>query len=64
MAHSDDVSPAGARSYLEIYSFTKFYDDLQTYDDIVRPIQEQAVSIFLVYPIFSLSIAKCLVLNQ
>jgi len=52
MAHSDDPSPAGARSYLEIYSLTKFYDDLQTYDDIVRPIQEQAVSTFLVYPVF------------
>jgi len=54
MAHSDDSSPAGARSYLEIYSLTKFYDDLQTYDDIVRPIQEQAVNTFLVYPFFSL----------
>lgn len=54
MAHSGDSSPAGARSYLEIYSLTKFYDNLQTYDDIVKPIQEQAVSKFLVYPLFFL----------
>ena len=58
MAHSDDPSPAGARSYLEIYSLTKFYDDLQTYDDIVRPIQEQAVSTFLVYPAFFFSLLQ------
>jgi len=48
MAHSDDPSPAGGRSYLEIYSLTEFYDNLETYDDIVKPIQEQAVSTFLV----------------
>jgi len=49
MAHSDDPTPAGARSYLEIYSLTRFYDNLQTYDDIVKPIQEQSVKSFLVY---------------
>ncbi len=45
MAYSDDPSPAGGRSYLEIYSLTEFYDNLQTYDDIVKP-----VSTFLVLP--------------
>jgi hypothetical protein len=48
MAHSDDPSPAGGRSYLEIYSLTKFYETLQTFDNIVKPIQEQAVNSFLV----------------
>jgi hypothetical protein len=48
MARSDDPSPAGGRSYLEIYSLTKFYETLQTFDNIVKPIQEQAVNSFLV----------------
>lgn len=56
MAHSDDPSPAGGRSYLEIYSLTKFYENLQTFDDIVKPIQQQAVSSFLVpLPLLSVS---------
>jgi len=49
MAYSDDPSPAGGRSYLEIFSLSDFYDSLQTYDDIVKPIQEQSIGAFLVW---------------
>ena len=49
MAYSNDASPAGGRSYLEIFSLSEFYDSLQTYDDIVKPIQEQSIGTFLVW---------------
>ncbi len=48
MGYSNDTSPAGGRSYLEIFSLSDFYDTLQTYDDIVKPIQEKSISAFSV----------------
>ena len=49
MAYSNDPSPAGGRSYLEIFSLSEFYDNLETYDDIVKPIQEQSIGKYLVW---------------
>jgi len=48
MAYSNDTSPNGGRSYLEIFSLSDFYDSLQTYEDIVKPIQEKSIGAFLV----------------
>jgi hypothetical protein len=48
MGYSTDPSPAGGRSYLEIFSLSEFYDNLEMYDDLVKPIQEQSISKFLV----------------
>ena len=51
MGYNDDPSPAGGRSYLEIFSLADFYENLETYDDIVKPIQEQSIGAFLVWNI-------------
>jgi hypothetical protein len=58
MAYSDDTSPAGGRSYLEIFSLSEFYDSLQTYDDIVKPIQEKSVGTFsgMTLSVFSITV--------
>lgn len=47
MSYSDNPSQSGGRAYLEIFGLADFYDSLQTYDDMLRPVQQQSISDFL-----------------
>ncbi len=54
-SYSKDPSKSAGRCYLEIYGLSNFYKRFQTFDDIIRPIQEQAINNYLVcLPLFML----------
>lgn len=48
MSYSEDKSTSGGRCYLEIFSLADFFSSLQTYENMVRPIQEESVNKYLV----------------
>ena len=54
-SYSKDPSNSAGRCYLEIYGLSDFYEKSQTFDDIIRPIQEQAINNYVVcLPLFML----------
>jgi len=53
--YSKDPFNSAGRCYLEIYGLSDFYERFQTFDDIIRPIQEQAINNYVVcLPLFML----------
>lgn len=56
-SYSKDPSKSAGRCYLEIYGLSDFYKRFQTFDDIIRPIQEQAINNYVVcLPLFRLDL--------